>query len=191
MADGVVVKHNIPAFKKQVSEFGADMERKIFRAGTSAAAVVFKRQIEKNAPTYRGPPRKTRVAGTLKKNILIKRLRTPQGQEHYYAGVRGGTQGGGFRLRRKKGAPPPKGGAFYWWMVEAGHRKVPRGQKITGGRRLKALKRERFDKSGGGQTEAVEYIERAWQQQKQPALDAFIARVEQRIAKENAKRTPR
>ena len=131
--------------------------------------------------------RNWRIAGTLKRNIHIKRLRSPKGQEHYYVGVRGGRQ------RPKKGAPMATFFLpFYWAWVETGHRIVPRGRKLNvGGRRTRALNRERFDRSGGGRTRPVEYLKKAFDSQKGAALDAFNARVQQRINKENAKRTSR
>jgi HK97 gp10 family phage protein len=184
MADGVEIRTNLPDFKRQVDAMGVDFERRAFRSGVAAAAQVFRKQAEKNAPVYQGPRRKRRIAGTLRRNILIKRLRAPKGTEKYYVGVRAGRQ------RPKKGAPMATFFLpFYWAWVEAGHRIVPRGGKLNvGGRRTRALNRERFDRSGGGRTQPVWYLRNAFQQQKTAALVAFSARVQQRIDKENAKR---
>ena len=45
-----------------------------------------------------------------------------------------------------------------------------------------------FDAGGGKRTNPVEYIKRAYDMRKHDALRAFIARIEQRITKWNAKR---
>jgi len=178
---GVTVKTNLPAFKAQLQAFGFDMERKIIRAGVNAAGNVFKKRAIELAPVYSGKRRSRRgaIAGTLKRNIILFRPKGKvRGTERQSVGVRSGRQ------RPRKGSPAftsilP----FYWKWVEAGHRIVPRGGRVTGGRRLKALKLSRF-----GTTKPVEYLKRAWLQMQGAALDAFSRRVQARIDKENAKR---
>ncbi len=179
MADGISIKFNIPAFKAQLQELGFDMERKIIRSGVSAAANVFKKKVIELAPVQAKPKRGV-VPGRLKKAIYTKRARdSKNGIEHYFVGVRQGQQ-----------AASRKGGnvnAYYWRWVEQGHRIIPRGAKITGGRRTKALKRSRFDASGGGRTKPAWFIRNAFNQVQPQALDAFNSKVQQRIDKANAK----
>lgn len=182
MADNVVLKHNIPDFKKQLAAFGFDMEKKIFRAGVNAAGQIFKKRAIELAPVS-NLRRKRHIAGTLKRNIILFRPKkqTP-GTERQSVGVRSG-------IKPKKGAAQAHYFLpFYWRWVEEGHRIVKRGSRITGGRRTKALKRARFDASGGGRTKAVWYLKRAFQSVGGAALDAFNKRVQARIDKENAKR---
>lgn len=172
MADGVTVKTNLPDFKKQMQDFGYDMERKIFRAGVSAAAVVFRKIATPLAPVR---------TGTLRRAIYIKRARDSRnGLEHYVVGVRQGQ-----KAQQRKGGSLD---AFYWRFVEQGHLVRRRGQKIRGGRRSAALQRSRLAASGARRVEARPFLEPAFQRGKDQALRAFTDRVEARIAKENAKR---
>lgn len=186
MADGVVVKHNIPDFRAQMTAFGNDMTRKVFRSGAAAASGVFKKEATARAPVYQGPRRKKRVVGTLKRNIIMVRARDSKaGFEHYVVMPKQGK-------KPKKGAPAafmflP----FYGLWVEGGHRKIPRGRAIRGGRQTRALKRQRFDTGGGGRTQPAWFLRDAFNAKKHLALQAAISRVQKRIDKENAKRTPR
>jgi HK97 gp10 family phage protein len=183
--DGVEIKTNLPDFLRQLREFGDDVTKKVVRAGISAAGQIFKRQVIQLAPVYQGPTRKGREAGTLRRNIIVKRLRPRDGEERQFVGVRTG------RSRPRKGAPIKSALLpFYAPWVEKGHRIVARGQKIAGGRRTQALKRERFHASGGKRTRPVRFIRGGFDQGKDQALQAFGERMNARIAKENAKRTP-
>jgi HK97 gp10 family phage protein len=179
MADGVTVKTNLPDFKKQLQEFGYDMQRRIFRSGVSAAATVFKRLVIQEAPVLR--TRHTqRVAGLLKRAVYTKRARDSRnGLEHYFVGVRQGK-----RAQQRKGGSLD---AFYWRFVEGGHLVRRRGQRLRGGRRSLALQRARLGSSGAQRVRPYPFLAPAFRRGKDDALQAFNKRVQARIDKENAK----
>jgi HK97 gp10 family phage protein len=183
MADAVVVKTNLPDFKRAMAAFTYDMQRKTFRNGVAAASRIFKNQVVKILQRPRvSPVRKGETPGTLRRAIYIKRARdSKRGLEHYFVGVRQGKVAKG----RKGGSAD----AFYWRFVELGHRKVPRGSKITGGRRTQALKRARFDTAGGGKVRAYPFLEPAFKAAKEDALKKFTENIQERIKVENAKRS--
>lgn len=172
MADGITIKTNLPDFKKQLKDFGYDMERKVFRSGVAAAANVFRKLTVQLVPVR---------TGLLKKAIYTKRARDSRnGLEHYFVGVRQGK-----KAQRRKGGSLD---AFYWRFVEQGHLVRRRGRGIRGGRRSAALQRSRLNASGAARVPAYPFLAPAFQRGKDQALQAFTTRVQARIDKENAKR---
>jgi hypothetical protein len=176
----VTVTTNLPDFKRQMRELGQDFERKVFRAGTSAAATVFRKLAVNEAPVLKRP-KKGAVAGLLRRAVYVKRARAPSGTEHYFVGVRQG-----------KSARARKGGsldAYYWRWVHEGHLARGPGSKIKGGRRRSSLERRRLNASGAKRVPGNPFLARAFARGKDAALNAFTERVTKRIALENRKRT--
>jgi HK97 gp10 family phage protein len=180
MADLVEVRTNLPDFLARMREFSYDITKNIVRSGLRQAALVYRKRAEELAPT--GPPRKRHVVGTLKRNIIAVRARKQQaGSEHWFVLPKEGS------AKKTKGPQAFMFLPFYWRWVEAGHRKVPRGIGLTGGRRTVALKRARFDAAGGGMTKAAWFLRNSSQQVGGAALQAFVDQLQKRIDKENAK----
>jgi hypothetical protein len=176
----VTVTTNLPDFKRQMRELGQDFERKVFRAGTAAAAGVFKKQGISEAPVLKRP-KKGAVYGLLRRAIYVKRARAPSGTERYFVGVRQGK-----RARGRKGGSLD---AYYWRWVHEGHLARGPGSKIKGGRRRSALERRRLGASGAKRVPGNPFLARAFAQGKDAALKAFTDRVTKRIDQENRKRT--
>lgn len=180
MPDGIALRFNLPAFKAQLKALGVDLERKIVRSGVAAAAMVFRKQVIALAPVLKAP-KKGRVPGLLKKAVYTKRSRdSKNGLEHYFVGIRQG-----------KAAQKRKGGsldAFYWRWVEQGHLARGPGSGLKGGKRSRSLQRARLTASGAGSIPAYPFLRPAFNRGQREALDAFNARIQARIDKENAKR---
>jgi hypothetical protein len=182
----VKVVTNLPDFKRQVREFGYDMERKIFRNGVAAATRVFRNGVQRVLSRPRvSPIRKGEHVGTLRRAIYMKRARdSKQGLEHYFVGVR---QGKGERLRKGGSAD-----AFYWKFVELGHRIVGRfAGKYTdyplrglGRKTGRALRRRQSTTA----VPAYPFLQPAFQIEQLNALKKFNENVQARIDKENTKR---
>jgi HK97 gp10 family phage protein len=182
MADGVVIRTNMPDFLRQTRELGYDLERKVFRSGVAAATTVFRKAVLTvlDRPR-RSAIRKGETPGTLRRAIYVKRARDSRlGLEHYFVGVRQGK-----KQRSRKGG---NADAFYWKFVELGHLIRPRGGAIRGGRNSQRLQRERARASGAGRVPPYPFMKPAFEQGQKQALDKFEERVQQRIDKENAKR---
>lgn len=182
MADGIKITTNLPAFKQQLRELGADMERKVIRNAVGAAARVFQKHVlrilarPRKSPIKRGTP-----PGTLRRAIYIKRARdVTRGREHYFVGVRQG--------KREQGRKSGSRDAFYWRMVELGHLARRPGGGIRGGKRSAALQRARLNAAGAKRVQAYPFLQPAFQAGQNEALEKFNERVQARIDKENAKR---
>lgn len=173
MADAVVVKVNIPDFKRQLLALGQRMERNIVRRGLRAAGAVFRDEARRRAPVLR-EPRKGRVAGALKRAIQSAgSRRSTRGKPEQIVYVKA------TRAQTKRGIDP-----FYWRFLEGGW--VPRGpgQKIRGGRRRRKLERDRLI-AGGAQVVSYPFLKPAFEAVGSRALDAFTKAVEDGIAKES------
>jgi HK97 gp10 family phage protein len=120
----------IAELNKALATVSSDLENKIGRSATAAAANVVKRQAIRNAKTD------VRVlTGTLTKNIATKRIRAPRFKHTYQIGVRnsGGlyrsgkavkslvarTKTAGFRIKRI-------GDPYYWRFLELGTKYIKR-----------------------------------------------------------------
>lgn len=175
MADGVAVKVNIPDFKRQLVALGQRMERNIVRRGLRAAGAVFRDEARRRAPVLR-EPRKGRVAGALKRAIQsANSRRSTRGKPEQIVYVRA------TRAQTKRGIDP-----FYWRFLEGGW--VPRGpgKRLKGGKRRRALERERVI-AGGAQVVSYPFLKPAFEAVGPRALDAFNAAVTDGITKESKK----
>lgn len=180
MADGIDVKVDIPPFKRQMQELGTDFERKTVRAATSAATGIFRDAVIQAAPVSRDFLRKGASPGRLKRAIYRKRSKdSTSGREHFFVGVRYGKK----ERRRKAGSRD----AFYWRWVEEGHLARGPGQKIRGGRRRRALERNRLKGSGAHRVEARPFLGAGFKQAGRAGLDKFTTLIARRIDKANRK----
>jgi HK97 gp10 family phage protein len=175
MAEGIVFKTNLPQFKAQLKAFGQDFERRTMRSATAAAATVFRKLVVANAPVR---------TGLLKRAVYIKRSRDrTSGREHYFVGVRQGR-----KAQRRKGGSLD---AFYWRFVEQGHLARGPRSRLQGGKRRRALQRERLNASGAKRVGARPFLRPSFEQGREAAVQAFYGRVQKRLDQENRKQTKR
>ena len=169
---------NLPDFISQLSKFSDDLRRKVFRAGTSAAAAIFVKAARAKAPILkRFDTRKKnpRIVGNLRKNIYQYRSReTTPGKWVFKVSFRKG-----------KKAAIQKRDAFYGKFLEAGWLPRGPGKRIRGGSRTKNLIRSRATEN---KITKYRFLMPAFAAQKLNALNAFTARVQKRIDLENSKR---
>lgn len=173
MADTVIIRTNIPEFKRQLDALGQDMEKKIVRSAVNAAATAFRKAIVVTVPVLK-KPRGGRVAGTLKRAIYTYRVRRPEP----------GTIA--MKVSFRKGKAEQKNGrdAFYGRFLEQGW--IPRGpgKALKGGKRTKALQRER-NLAAGAVKHSYPFIAPAFNRARIAALEAFTSKITDRIEKAN------
>lgn len=166
------MKVNIPDFKRQLLALGQRMEKNIVRRGVRAAGAVFVNEARRRAPVLREPT-KGRVAGALRRAIRSAPRRSERGVVKLSVGVRvTGAQ-------TKRGIDP-----FYWRWLEGGW--VPRGpgNRFKGGKRRRALERERAIAAGARRV-AYPFLKPAFESAGTRALEAFNQAVADGIAKES------
>lgn len=162
MADAIEVRFNLREFKKEFDSLSLALRQKGARSAGNAAAQVVKKAIIARAPEK---------TGTLKRAIYVTRDRknTTRGQVAYTVGVRSGKQ------HQKKGRD-----AFYWRFLEDGW--IPTGRKkVSGGRRARALARER----NADKKIRKPFIGPAFGAVKQEALQKFISVIDKFVARQN------
>lgn len=178
MSDGVEIRSNLPELRAHLSKIANDLEKKVIRQATAASAAVFRKYVRKSAPVLRQST-KWRTSGTLKKAIYITRSKHREdGLEHYYLNVRKGSK-----------AAAKNQDAFYWVFLEHGW--IPRGpgKALRGGKRSKALQRERNLKAGATKVQ-FPFIKPGFDAGKEEALDAFFTRAMKGIEKYRSEKTP-
>lgn len=174
------VRTNLPDFKRQLANFSADFQKKTIKSALSAAATKFKNLAIARAPVLNplAPTRKKnpRISGLLRKAIYSTRSRSKSGagKETWSVSFRQGRSGAAKGLD-----------AFYGRFLEAGWTPRGPGKGLKGGRRSKALQRSR---ANGAKIVRYKFLEPAFRQGGSAALQAFVARIERRINKENQKR---
>lgn len=168
------VRVNIPDFKRQLKELGQRAERNIVRRAARAAANEFVQEARRRAPVLR-EPRKGRIRGTLQRAIRSMSRRSPRGEVKQTVGVRQ------TRAQARHSADP-----FYWRFLEAGWVPRGRGQRFKGGRRRRALERERAIR-GGARVVRYPFLSPAFESAGPRALSRFNQAVTDGIAKESAK----
>ena len=180
MSDGVIVKTNIPDFRRQLAELGTRFERRITTRAVGAAARVFRGIAQSFAP---------KSTGLLESRIYVGRSRESRpGKVVYFVGVRARTRG---RLTAGQSLDIKRAGRrtdpFYWRFLEGGWIPRGRGRKFKGGTRRRALERERALK-GGASRVSHPFLAPAFKFGETAALDRFIVVMEEGIAKEEARR---
>ena len=213
----ITIKTNMPDFKRQMAAFGIKLERRIVRSATNAAAQVFKKAvipraknpsgqdpkskrrrkgrvkaIGKNKRRKKGaPPRRMlqqRPPGTLAKAIYVYGRRSrKKGEVTYSVSFRKGKAAQRMQVKRKGKSVTVNRDAFYGRFLEDGW--IPRGpgRKLTGGKRLRALKRERLVQ-GGSKEYRYPFLQPAFSNAQGAALAAFNAKMTERIAEANRER---
>jgi HK97 gp10 family phage protein len=178
MAQVITVSHNAADLRAQLNALSKDIEKNIIRAGVRAAGQVFRKQAAK----ILGRPRLSKVKrgvtpGTLRKSVFVFRSRKSRpGEEIQLVSVRQGKD-----QRQRKGGSRD---AFYWRWVEAGHRIVPRKGRLQ--KTSRSTRRRMATRS----VPAHPFLKPAFTSGQNEAMAAFRKRITDRIAKENAKRTP-
>lgn len=177
---GVVVRTNLPDFKRQLTALGVEFERKAVRSSTLAAASVLRAAVKRQIISGGKPQTRT---GALMNAVYVKRSRrSTRGAERYFVGVRGKTV-----TRKRKGQTVTQAGAFYWRFLEGGWIARGPGQKISGGERTRSLKRERL-RASGAKFYRYPFIQPAFEEARGQATDVFFRRMAAQINKLNAKR---
>lgn len=175
----IQVKVNTPDFERQLNTIADDLKRKAVRSATGMAASIFRKAGVDQAPKAR---RAHRLAGGrlvkpgyLKANVYAYRARARAGEEHFKVSVRGGRTG----RTLKSGAIRD---AYYWRWVHEGR---TTGRRIKGGKRRKALERQRRA-SAGKSVPGNPFLTRAFRASTIRALDAFGRRINEAVARYNA-----
>lgn len=166
----IVVRTNLPDFKRQLDRIGQDFRRRAVRNALASMGRIFRDAAKAQAPVLRTPVER-RVIGALRNNIIVKRSKFQKaGAERYYVGVRSGKQ-----ATRRTGGDP-----FYWRFLEGGW--IPRGpgQKLKGGTRSRALQRSSL-REGGANFVQYPFLKPAFDAQQQRALAAFEAAIDRAV----------
>ena len=172
-ADSLAVKVNLPDFSRQLREVSARVERLGVAAGLRAAGRVFRDEARSLAPVLREPDRR-RIAGALRRSIVLWKTRSPRGIVSYRVGV------AAKRVVRGRTIDP-----FYWRFLEDGW--IPRGpgRKLRGGKRSTRLQRERLI-AGGAQRSQYPFLAPAFARKGTAALAAFNERLTVALAEAQA-----
>jgi HK97 gp10 family phage protein len=171
----VIVRTNLPDFKRAMDALGRAFGPKVARPAAAAAAAVFRKAVKAHAP---------KDTGRLKAAVYIRRERdSKRGLEHYLVAVKSGPKARA--IKRKRGTVNLD--AYYWRFLEAGW--VPRqpGSGVRGGgRNVRALRRRRAV-AGGAREHRHPFIAPAFRSARFEALRVFYAKAESALAKVNKK----
>lgn len=179
----IEAKADIPDFTRQMREVSRKVGTQIVRKGLRAGANVFKKEAQSRAPVLRDLLSKSRRPGLLKSNIYAGSGRTQdRSTVRYFVAVRSRKR----VLKLAEGRARRKGVAFnsaavsdpfYWRFLEGGW--VPRGpgRRLTGGKRLRALKLKR-NIAAGAKRYRYPFLEPAFRAGGSAALSAFNRTVE-------------
>jgi hypothetical protein len=172
----ITAKIDIPDFRRQLREVESRMQKRIAGGAARAAAMVFAKAARNRAPKLERPVfgKSQRIPGALRRGIVVARGRrnTARGAVRYYISVRSGKK----YARRGKGDP------FYWRFLEAGWHPRGRGQKLRGGKRLRALLLDRSIQAGARKVQYPFFLP-AFRAAGPDALAAFNRRMNEGIAK--------
>ena len=89
MSDGVVIKFNLPDFRRELAALGERMEKRAVRNATRAAARVFRDAARARAPVL-AEPEPRRVAGALRRAIYAgpSKINRRRGVVAFFVGVK-------------------------------------------------------------------------------------------------------
>lgn len=166
----VKVTVNLPDFRRQLAEVERRVRTRIVRGALRAAGNTLAKSARQKAPTMQKFTRQ-RIPGALRRAIYVGRGRSGRDSVRFFVSVRGGK---GYA---KKG----RGDPFYWRFLEGGWIPRGRGQKVTGGRRLRSLKRKRAIQAGA-QEVRYPFFKPAFDEAGGRALAAFNERMTKGIA---------
>jgi len=168
----VTVRTNLPAFSEQLRQIGLQMERKVVRAATRAAARAFLSSTRAGAPKMAEPGRRGRVPGTLRRAVYLTRgKKSGRGLEHFFVGVRQGNK-----------AAATGRDAFYWRWIEAGHVARGPGGQIKGGTRLRAVTRDRLIAAGVRFVEPRPFLAPAFRANQSRSLAIFYQKLAEAVS---------
>ena len=161
----VKVTVNLPDFRRQLAEVERRVRTKIVRGALRAAGNTMAKSARQKAPAMQKFT-KQRTPGALRRAIYVGKGRSGRGSLRYFVSVRSG------KTYAKKG----RGDPFYWRFLEAGW--IPRGpgKKLTGGERLRSLKRKRAIQAGATQVR-YPFFKPAFDESGGRALTAFNERM--------------
>jgi len=176
MTNTVVLKTNMPDFKRQMAALSVDVQRKAVRSAMFAASGVLRAAVKAKAAEPKSPTSKRPRTGTLARAVYAVRNRrgSSRGTEMFVVGVRSG------RRAAKTGRD-----AFYWRFLEGGW--IPRGPggALRGGTRSKRLQRQRAV-AGGAKVVQYPFIRPAFEIARGRAVESFERRMAREIAKLSA-----
>lgn len=176
MAEGVIIKTNLPDFKKQLDALAYKFQRNYMLSATNAAAQQFKKAVVANAPILKKPDtrkKNPRLAGTLRRAIYVWRRRDPVAGTVMYS----------VSWRKGKAQRNAKGGsrdAFYGRFLELGWTPRGPGRRFEGGVRRRRLARERAI-AAGARTVKLPFLVPGFQAAQSRALEAFNQKMEARL----------
>jgi hypothetical protein len=173
MSEAVVVKTNIPDFRKQLAELGTRFERRVATRASRAAALVFRNIAREIAPER---------TGELRRGIYVGRSRESRpGKVVYFVSVRSFRRRTAVaRLKRRRaGLVDP----FYWRFQEGGWVPRGRGRGFRGGARRRTIERNRAIAAGARRV-SNPFLAPAFSRGGSQALQAFNAEMERGIAEE-------
>lgn len=175
MTQMLILRTNLPDFKRQMDRVKLEVQRKSVRSATAAAAAVIRSVVKSQAAMPKSPtsrrPRTGRLASAV--YAAYNRRRSTAGRVAFTVGVRSGSR------QKRIGRD-----AFYWRFLEGGW--IPRGpgQALRGGNRSKAVQRDRLRRSGATFVQ-YPFIAPAFASSRGRAVDAFEKRMEREVRKLN------
>lgn len=183
MPDEVIVRSNLPDFKRDLENFGIDMAQKITGRAARAGITKLKDAVIAEAP---------RRTGRLRAAVYVKsnKKETTAGQWAYGIRIRSGKREQTRRANKQQREFKFKTvnlDAFYWYYLEKGW--IPRGpgNPIGGGKRVRKIRRANLLSHGGANFKRFPFIKPAFQKTRDPALQEIIRLIDERIKRENRK----
>jgi hypothetical protein len=142
----VTITTNLPDFRRQLKELKAQMTP-IASFANRAGANEFRKAVRKFSRLGGAHP--DRRTGRLSAAVVVKRARrVPGGEVMHIVGIRQGKSQQRIKRRRKSGATEVNLDAYYWRFLEQGFYPRKPGTALRGGRRTKALQRDRAKARG-------------------------------------------
>ncbi|MEN9807761.1 MAG: hypothetical protein RL756_2281 [Pseudomonadota bacterium] len=168
---GIVVRDNLPDFKRQLDRVGNELQTKSVRSamGGKGMAGVVRDAIKTAAGLPKSPKATAPRTGNLAAAAyqLRNRRTSTRGAERWLVGIRQGRKEITNKKTGKKRTLPD---AFYARFLEFGWIPRGRGNRIRGGKRRKALERDRLS----DKKVSYPFFGNAFRGVQSRALDAFI-----------------
>ena len=191
----IIVRTNLPDFRRQLAAVGDRMEKRYVRRSANAAAGVFRALAREKAPILKSKFNKRkgmnlRFAGALKRGLYVARNRkaSRRGIEVYSVKVSGSVR---FRSTKSVVGKGKAGGTalpFYWRWQEKGWMPRGGGQRLRGGTRYKKLQRERNRAGGARFIEGRWFLRDSAKEGASAAVDAFFRKMTESFAEESRKK---
>lgn len=174
----IVIRDNLPDFKRQLDRVSAELQQKSVRRSASAMARLVRGAVKREAGLPKSPKSTTPRTGNLEAAIYALRNRrtSTRGAERWLVGVR---QGKKIITNRRTGKTRALPDAFYARFLEFGWIPRGRGNSIRGGNRRKRLERERLKDN----KVSYPFFAKAYQAVQSRALDTFIRVMTQEVTR--------